>query len=44
MARISIIALPVGLIARDQWRAQAALLRAGNDTEHAERFGPTSDA
>lgn len=33
------LALPVGTIARDQWRAQAALLRAGNDAEHAERFG-----
>lgn len=33
------LALPVGTVARDQWRAQAALLRAGNEREHAERFG-----
>lgn len=32
------LALPAGTIARDQWRAQAALLRAGHNAEHAERF------
>lgn len=33
------LALPVGLVAREQWRDQAALLRAGKDSEHRERFG-----
>lgn len=33
------LALPVGTVARDQWRTQAALLHAGHDAEHAERFG-----
>lgn len=33
------LALPAGVIAREQWRAQAALLRAGGEDEHAARFG-----
>ncbi|WP_010185455.1 hypothetical protein [Sphingomonas sp. PAMC 26605] len=33
------LALPVGTIARDQWRAQAALLRAGAEDAHSARFG-----
>lgn len=33
------LALPVGFIGREQWRQQAALLRSGNEAEHAERFG-----
>lgn len=33
------LALPAGYITREQWRAQAALLRAGKDEEYAERFG-----
>ena len=36
------LALPVGTIARDQWRTQAALLRAGQDDEHATHFAPTA--
>ena len=31
--------VPVGFIAREQWREQAALLRAGNFAEHSNRFG-----
>jgi len=31
--------VPVGFIAREQWREQAALLRAGNVAEHSHRFG-----
>lgn len=31
--------VPVGYIAREQWRDQAALLRAGNVAEHNARFG-----
>ena len=31
--------VPAGFIAREQWRDQAALLRAGNNTEHEARFG-----
>lgn len=31
--------LPAGTIAEQGWRAQAALLAAGNETEHAARFG-----
>lgn len=33
------LGIPAGLIARDQWREQAALLNAGNETEFADRFG-----
>lgn len=39
MALETRLALPVGTIARDQWRPQAALLRAGQDAEHAAQFG-----
>lgn len=28
-----------GAIAKEEWREQAALLRAGNEDEHAKRFG-----
>ena len=35
------LALPVGYIARAQWRTQAALLRAGQDDEHAAHFAAT---
>ena len=38
------LALPVGYIARAQWRTQAALLRAGQDDEHAARFAPVEPA
>ena len=31
--------VPAGFIAREQWRDQAALLRAGNFAEHSARFG-----
>ena len=31
--------VPAGFIAREQWRDQAALLRAGNNAEHEARFG-----
>ncbi|MEO8374818.1 MAG: hypothetical protein ABI471_06305 [Sphingomonas bacterium] len=31
--------VPAGFIAREQWREQAALLRAGNFAEHSARFG-----
>ena len=31
--------VPAGFIAREQWREQAALLRAGNTAEHSARFG-----
>ena len=31
--------VPAGFIAREQWRDQAALLRAGNFAEHGARFG-----
>lgn len=31
--------VPVGFIAREQWREQAARLRAGNVAEHSHRFG-----
>ena len=31
-----------GTIAREQWREQAALLRAGNEEEHLQRFGATA--
>lgn len=34
------LALPVGYIAREQWRPQAALLRAGQDAEHKAHFVP----
>lgn len=33
------LSLPAGYITREQWRDQAALLKAGQDKEHAERFG-----
>lgn len=33
------LAVPVGYIGREQWRHQAALLRAGDLSNHAERFG-----
>lgn len=33
------LSLPVGYIARGQWRTQAALLRAGHDDDHAAPFG-----
>lgn len=33
------IGVPAGFIAREQLRSQAALLRAGNESEFAERFG-----
>ncbi len=33
--------VPAGYIAREQWRDQAALLRAGNIEEHAARFAHT---
>lgn len=39
MALETRLGIPVGLIARDQWRDQAALLRAGNESEFAERYG-----
>ncbi|MEG3178612.1 hypothetical protein U1872_20430 [Sphingomonas sp. RB3P16] len=32
------LGLTVGRMAREQWRDQAALLRAGGDAEHAARF------
>lgn len=38
------LALPVGIVARDQWRTQAALLRAGKDDEHAAHFGDEESA
>ena len=38
------LALPVGYIAREQWRTQAALLRAGQDDEHAAHFATTEPA
>lgn len=31
--------LPVGYVGREQWRTQAALLRAGRTEEHAAHFG-----
>lgn len=31
--------LPVGYVGREQWRTQAALLRAGKTEEHAAHFG-----
>lgn len=31
--------VPAGTIGEQGWREQAALLRAGNEREHAERFG-----
>jgi predicted flap endonuclease-1-like 5' DNA nuclease len=31
--------LPVGYVGREQWRTQAALLRAGKHDEHAAHFG-----
>ncbi|MCW3836066.1 hypothetical protein ACFQ1E_08440 [Sphingomonas canadensis] len=31
--------MPKGTIASEQWREQAALLRAGNEDEHSKRFG-----
>lgn len=34
--------VPAGFIAREQWRDQAALLRAGNNAEHEARFGSTN--
>jgi predicted flap endonuclease-1-like 5' DNA nuclease len=36
--------VPAGFIAREQWRDQAALLRAGNTAEHQTRFGVTANA
>ena len=36
--------VPAGFIAREQWRDQAALLRAGNTAEHSARFGATANA
>ena len=33
------LGVPVGHIAREQWRSQAALLRAGNEAEFNERYG-----
>ncbi|MDB5705234.1 MAG: hypothetical protein JWN66_2350 [Sphingomonas bacterium] len=36
--------VPAGFIAREQWRDQAALLRAGNTDEHSARFGVTANA
>ena len=33
------LSVPAGFIAREQWRDQAALLRAGNFAEHSARFG-----
>jgi len=33
------LSVPAGFIAREQWRDQAALLRAGNFAEHGARFG-----
>jgi predicted flap endonuclease-1-like 5' DNA nuclease len=36
--------VPAGFIAREQWRDQAALLRAGNTAEHNARFGVTANA
>lgn len=38
------LALPVGYVAREQWRTQAALLRAGQDAEHAAHFAPLEAA
>ena len=37
------LALPVGYIAREQWRTQAALLRAGQDEEHATHFAAVEE-
>ena len=36
--------VPAGFIAREQWRDQAALLRAGNNAEHEARFGSVNAA
>lgn len=33
------LGVPAGFIAREQWRSQAALLRAGNEAEFKERYG-----
>ncbi|WP_137863168.1 MULTISPECIES: hypothetical protein [unclassified Sphingomonas] len=33
------LGVPAGTIAEQGWREQAALLRAGNEREHAEKFG-----
>lgn len=33
------LGIPAGHIAREQWRSQAALLRAGNEAEFNERYG-----
>lgn len=38
------LGLPEGFIARMEWRSQAALLRAGQDAEHAERFADAEPA
>lgn len=38
------LALPVGTIARDQWRAQAAFFRAGRGNEHAPDVAPVEPA
>lgn len=38
------LALPAGYIAREQWRPQAALLRAGQDAEHKTHFVPAEPA
>ncbi|MFX7705345.1 hypothetical protein ABTJ74_20115, partial [Acinetobacter baumannii] len=32
------LGVPAGYIAREQWRSQAALLRAGNEAEFNERY------
>lgn len=38
------LSLPVGYVAREQWRPQAALLRAGQNADHAAHFAATEPA
>jgi predicted flap endonuclease-1-like 5' DNA nuclease len=38
------LSLPVGYVAREQWRPQAALLRAGQNADHAAHFAATAPA
>ncbi|MFZ5796118.1 MAG: hypothetical protein ACRCS5_16120 [Sphingomonas sp.] len=38
------LSLPVGYVAREQWRPQAALLRAGQNADHAAHFAVPAPA
>lgn len=38
------LALPAGYVAREQWRPQAALLRAGQSADHAAHLAATEPA